>query len=46
MILIIKKSREKDFYHYDKRPPIPLDANGYEKVIIGEVIWVWHKFRQ
>ena len=27
-------------------PPIPLDANGYEKVIIGEVIWVWHKFRQ
>lgn len=25
-------------------PPIPLDARGYENVIVGEVLWVWHKF--
>lgn len=26
-------------------PPVPLDARGYENVIVGEVLWVWQKFK-
>lgn len=26
-------------------PPVQLDARGYENVIVGEVLWVWQKFR-
>ena len=26
-------------------PPVSLDARGYENVIVGEVLWVWQKFK-
>lgn len=26
-------------------PPVKLDARGYENVIVGEVLWVWQKFK-
>lgn len=26
--------------------PIPIDARGYERIIVGEVLWVWHQFKR
>ena len=27
-------------------PPISLDVRGYQNVLVGEVLWVWHKFKK